>query len=193
MKRVPVIRARSLAVLVSVSWLSVTGAAFAQDDAQRMAQVLCLGDPECEAIAAHRLTADNLRKMFAVDRELVRLMKEVPDLDRRMDEMATSIDRQGQLGKLTLSAEVHGRIPEIAEVLRRHRMSGRDYVLTHLVAMVTAMSDVALTRGTQRGEPNGTSAELVTQPLKFWRFMDRTLKDEADAWKKMRGYDQLAR
>jgi hypothetical protein len=30
----------------------------------------------------------------------------------------------------------------------------------------------------------------MTQALTFWRSMDPALKAEADAWKKMRGYDQ---
>jgi predicted transcriptional regulator len=177
-----VVKIRYAGLLVSVFGLSIA-TAFAQDDAQRMAKVICAGDPECEALAAHRLTADNLRKMFAVDRELITLMKESPDLERRMDKLARSIDPQRRLGKVTLSAQVHEKIPEIAEVFRRHKISGRDYMFTHAVAMVTAMTDVTLGQGTP-------SPELMTPALKFWRSMDPALKAEADAWKKMRGYDQ---
>jgi len=143
-----------------------------------MAKVLCAGDPECESLAQHRLTADNLRKMFAVDRELIPLTKQVPDLERRMEELARSIDPQGRLGNLTVSARVHEGIPEIAEILRRHRTSGREYVFTYAVAMVTAMIDVT------------PAAEMMTPALRFWRSMDPALKAEAEAWKKMRGYDQ---
>ena len=31
---------------------------------------------------------------------------------------------------------------------------------------------------------------LMTQGVKFWRSMDPALKAEAEAWKKMRGYDK---
>ena len=184
------VEARYLGLLVTVCGLSIAATAFAQDDAQRMAKVICAGDAECEALAAHRLTADNLRKMFAVDRELITLMKETPDLERRMDEMAKSIDPQRQLGKVTLSAQVHERIPEIADVFRRHKISGREYMFTHAVAMVTAMMDVTLAQATRREGPGETAPELMTPALKFWRSMDPALKAEADAWMKMRGYDQ---
>ena len=184
------IRAVSVGLLVSVFALSIAAPAFAQDDAQRMARVLCAGDPECEALAAHRLTADNLRKMFAVDRELITLMKEVPDLERRMDEVSRRIDPQRRLGKITLIAEVHEGIPEIAAVFRRHKISGREYMFTHAVAMVTAMTDVTLAYASQREGRSETPPELMTPALKFWRSMDPALKAEADAWTRMRGYDQ---
>jgi hypothetical protein len=185
-----VIRAGSVGLLVSVCALSIAAPAFAQDEAQQMARVLCAGDPECEALAAHRLTADNLRKMFAVDRELITLMKEVPDLERRMDDVAKRVDPQRRLGKVTLSAEVHEGIPEIAEVFRRHKISGREYMFTHAVAMVTAMTDVTLAHASQRDGRSETPAELMTPALKFWRSMDPALKAEAAAWTKMRGYDK---
>ena len=36
-------------------------------------------------------------------------------------------------------------MPEIAQILRKHRISGREYMLTETVAMVTAMTDATLT------------------------------------------------
>jgi hypothetical protein len=56
--------------------------------------------------------------------------------------------------------------------------------------MVTAMADVTLAQGTQPGRPSETPPELMTPALKFWRSMDPALKAEAEAWKKMQGYDQ---
>jgi hypothetical protein len=174
------VTSRQLVLLVSVLCLS-TANAFAQNDAQRMAEVLCAGDAECLAMAKHRLTADSLRRMFAVDRELVTLMKEAPHLQNRMDELAKSIDPQRRLGEVTLNAQVHDAIPEIAQIFRRHKTTGREYMMTHTVAMVTAMTDDSF--------PRGESA-VMTPALKFWRSMDPALKAEADAWKKMRGYDK---
>jgi hypothetical protein len=185
-----VIRARYVGLLVSVLGLSIAATASAQDDAQRMVKVMCAGDAECEALATHRLTADSLRKMFAVDRELITLMRDVPDLERRMDDLARSVDPQRRMGHVTLSAQVHEAIPEIAEVFRRHKTSGREYMFTHAVAMVTAMADVTLSHGPQREGRSETPAEFMTPALKFWRSMDPALKAEADAWKKMRGYDR---
>jgi hypothetical protein len=180
---------RHLALLLSVLCFP-TPAAFAQDDAPRMAEVLCTGDSECLALAKHRLTAESLRKMFAVDRELVTLMKEVPDLEKRMGELARSIDPQSRLEEVSLSAQVHDGIPEIAQVLRRHKTTGREYMMTHVVAMVTAMTDDSLAYEAQGEGRIEIPSELMTPALKFWRSMDPALKAEADAWKRMRGYDK---
>lgn len=182
-------KVRHLVLLVSVLCLSAADA-FAQNDAGRMAEVLCVGDPECLALAKHRLTAESLRKMFAVDRELVTLMKQVPDLEKRMGELARSIDPQRLLKEATLNAQVHDGIPEIAQVLRKHKTTGHEYTMTHLVAMVTAMTDDSLSYEAQREGRNEIPSELMTPALKFWRSMDPALKAEADAWKKMRGYDK---
>ena len=37
--------------------------------------------------ADHRLTVENVRQMFAVERELLKLLKEVPDLETRIGEL----------------------------------------------------------------------------------------------------------
>jgi hypothetical protein len=149
------------------------------------------GNPDSEAVAKHRLTVENVRQMFAVDRELFPLMKQVPDLQRRADELATRIDPQRRLGAVAVEAKVYEAMPEIAEILRRHRISGREYTLTHLVAMVTAMADDTLTyEGLRPGGVNEVPPELMTPALKFWRSMDPALKAEAAEWKKMQGYDK---
>lgn len=184
------IRGPSVALLVSIVGVCVAGRAFAQDNPQSMAKVMCAGDPECETLATYRLTADNLRKMFAVDGDLSRLIKARPDLERRMDELTRQIDPAGRLGKLTVSAQVHEGIPEIAAILRRHKISGHEYMFTYAVAMVTAMADATLAYGARQDKRNEIPPELMTPALKFWRSMDPPLKAEADAWTKMRGYDQ---
>jgi hypothetical protein len=149
------------------------------------------GNPDSEAVAKHPLTVENVRQMFAVDRELFPLMKQVPDLQRRADELATRIDPQRRLGAVAVEAKVYEAMPEIAEILRRHRISGREYTLTHLVAMVTAMADDTLTyEGLRPGGVNEGPPELMTPALKFWRSMDPALKAEAAEWKKMQGYDK---
>jgi hypothetical protein len=149
------------------------------------------GNPDSEAVAKHPLTVENVRQMFAVDRELFPLMKQVPDLQRRADELATRIDPQRRLGAMAVEAKVYEAIPEIAEILRRHRISGREYTLTHLVAMVTAVADDTLTyEGLRPGGVNEVPPELMTPALKFWRSMDPALKAEAAEWKKMQGYDK---
>jgi hypothetical protein len=153
-----------------------------------MAEVLCLDDKECLALAKYRLTANNLRKMFAADRELMPLMMDL-ELHKRMSELARSIDPQGQLGTVTASGQAYERVPEIAQVLRRHQISGPEYAFTHAVAMVTAMADDTFGYD-ERGGRKEIPSEMMTPAWKFWRSMDPALKAEADAWKKMRGYDK---
>ena len=174
-------------LLLSVLCLS-TADAFAQSDAERMAEVLCLDDKECLALAKYRLTATNLRKMFAADRELMPLMNDL-DLHKRMSELARSIDPQGRLGTVTASGQAYERMPEIAQVLQRHQISGEEYAFTHAVAMVTAMADDSFGHD-ERGGRKEIPPEMMTPAWKFWRSMDPALKAEADAWKKMRGYDK---
>ena len=94
-----------------------------------MLEVLCLDDAECLSRAKYRLTADNLRRMFAVDRELFTLMKEAPELKGRMDELGTRIDPKRRLRDDALTAQVLEGIPEIAQILRTHRISGREFLI----------------------------------------------------------------
>jgi hypothetical protein len=156
-----------------------------------MARVLTLGSPDSEAFAKHRLTAENLRQMFAVDRELLTLMKEVPNVERRTAELERLIDPQRQLELVAVGAKVHEGIPEIAQILRTHRISGREYALTHMVARVTAMADDTLTDEVVRREGwKEIPPVFMTHALKFWRSMDPALKRDAAEWKKMRGYDK---
>jgi hypothetical protein len=179
------------AALFGIVLCTCVPSAIAQDDAERMARVLTLGDPNAEALIKHRLTVENVRRMFAVDRELVALMTQSPDLEKPIEELGTRIDPQRRLGSLAVDAKVYEGIPEIAQILRKYRMTGRDYVLTHVVAMVTAMTNDSLAGEAPRREgAREVPPELMTQALKFWRSMDPALKAEAEAWKKMRGYDK---
>jgi hypothetical protein len=180
-----------LTILRCVALLSVfcvpVNEALAQDDPDEIAKVLSLGDPESLAISRHRLTADNLRRMFAVDRDLRTLMARAPDVEKRAAELEMQIDPQRRLGAVEVGAKVHEGIPEMAQILRGHKLSGREYMLTHLVAMVTAMTDDSLTDDVLRREG---STVLMTPALKFWRSMDPALKAEAAEWKKLQGYDK---
>jgi hypothetical protein len=173
------------AVLGSVLCLSTAGPIVQdkQQDPEAIAKVLTLGEPNAEAIRTHRLTAENLRKMFAVERELFTLMKEVPDLETRMSELRRRFYPDRHMANVAVEANVYEAIPETAQILRRHNISAREYVLTNLVASVTAMIDEAVTDEFLQREGD----YLMTPALKFWRAMDPDLKAEADEWKKVTG------
>ena len=52
--------------------------------------------------------------MFAVDRDLLELMKMVPDLDTRVAELHRRFDPQGRAGSANVDAKVSEAIPEDA-------------------------------------------------------------------------------
>ena len=85
-------------------------------DYEALAKVLAAGDPDVEVLAKHRLTVHNVRQMFAVDRDLLELMKMVPDLDTRVAELHGRFNPQGRAGSanVTVDAKVYEAIPEMA-------------------------------------------------------------------------------
>jgi hypothetical protein len=172
-------------VLGSVLCLSIAGTP-AQDKAgQDMPTWLALGDPDAEAIRNHRLTVENVRKMFAVERELIKLMKEVPDLNTRAAELARRFDPDNLTGNVAVEVKVYEGLPEIAQILQRHNISAREYLLTNMVATVTAMIDE--TRADEAFRSERIDPEfMITPALKFWRARDPALKAEMDEWKKVR-------
>jgi hypothetical protein len=60
-----------------------------------------------------RLTPENLRQTFAVDRELLRFMKQTPDWEEQAGELRKRLDREGRGGIVTIGAKVYEGIPEI--------------------------------------------------------------------------------
>jgi hypothetical protein len=173
---------RHAAVVGFVLCIAIAGARAQDDQSQAPAHVLRTpGNPDYDAIARHRLTVDNVRQMFAVDRDLLELMRQVPDLWTRVNEGSRRFDPDGAAGIVSGDAKLYEAIPEIAQILRKHRISARAYLLTKLVAMVTQMADEALAH-----EGNDVPDPLMTPALKFWRGMDPALKAEAAEWKIVR-------
>jgi hypothetical protein len=129
-------------------------------DYEALAKVLATGDPDAEALAKHRLTVQNVRHMFAVDRELLELMTTIPDLETRLGALHRRFDPEGRAGSaaVAVDAKVYEAIPEIAQILQRQKMSGREYWLTKMQAVVAAMWDEAL-----------TPAALQTDEAADWR------------------------
>jgi hypothetical protein len=64
-----------------------------------------------EAVAKHRLTVENVRKLFAVERELLKLMKDVLDLDMRAAALARLNDPYRLESSLGVEARVSGCWP----------------------------------------------------------------------------------
>jgi len=172
--------------------LCVSGAGtLAQDqDYEVLAKVLAAGDPDAEALAKHRLAGRNVRQLFAVDRDLLELRKTAPDLETRVAELHRPFDPRGRAGSaaVDVNAKAYEGIPEIAQILRRHEMSGREYWLTKMQAVVAAIWDEALTpEAVQTGADRELANDMMTPALKFWRSMAPGLEAEADEWKKAQG------
>lgn len=141
------------------------------------------------AVATHRLTAGNVRTLFAVERERLAVMKNVPDLGTRAAELGVRIDPSGLENSLVREVKVCEGLPEIAQILRRQHVSAREYVLTKQVALAAEMTDEALANEATRRElaESGILNHMMkAQPFRFWRAMDPALKAEAAEWKRIR-------
>jgi hypothetical protein len=139
----------------------------------------------------HRLTVTNVRQMFAVDRELLELKKTVPDLEARVSELRRQFDSQGRAGSVAveLDAKVYEAMPEIAQILQRQKISGREYQLTRMAGFLAAMWDEALPdEFLQTKDGRETAKHMMTPALKFWKSMSPALKAEADDWKNAQGF-----
>ena len=102
-------------------------------------------------------------------------------LERRFDSQ--------RLGIVTVGTKVYEAMPEIAQILRTHKISGRDYLLTKIAAMIAEISDGALSAGAIQRE--GMSEGFFSPALKFWTAMEPALKAEAAEWTSVR--DELAK
>jgi hypothetical protein len=185
-----VITIRHSVVLGIVLCVSSAGTLAQNQDYEALAKVLAAGDPNVEALAKHRLTVQNVRQMFAVDRELLELMNMVPDLETRIVELHRRFDPRGRAGSaaVDVDAKVYEAIPEIAQILQRQKMSGREYWLTKMQAVVAAMWDEVLTpEALQTDVGRELAKDMMTPALKFWKSMAPGLKAEADEWKKAQG------
>ena len=178
-------------VLGIVLCVSSAGMLGQDKDYEALVKVLTLGDPDSAAIAMHRLTVTNVRRMFAVDRELFELKKTVPDLETRVSELRRQFDPQGHAGSVAveLDAKVYEAMPEIAQILQRQKISGREYQLTRMAGFLAAMWDEALPDEFLRTKDGREMAKyMMTPALKFWKSMHPALKAEADDWKKAQGF-----
>src|SRR5688572_4983895 len=94
----------------------------------------------------YRLTVTNVRQLFAVARGRLALNKTVPDQEPRVSELRRQLDPQGRGGSVAveLDAKVYEAMPEIAQILQRQKISGRDYQLTRMAGFLAAMWDEAL-------------------------------------------------
>ena len=179
----PLLQITVLGMVLCVSGASAPG----QDkDYEAVVKAITMGDPDSAAIALHRLTVTNVRRMFAVDRQLLELRKADPDLDTRVSELRRQFDPRGRAGsaEVELDAKVYEAIPEIAQILRAQRISGREYQLTRLAAFLAAMWDEALPdEYLQTREGREMARSMMSPALKFWKSMPPALKAEADDWK----------
>ena len=184
---ITILHAVVLGVVLCVSSAGTLG----QDkDYDALVKIITIGDPDSEAIAMHRLTVTNVRQMFAVDRELLELKKTVPDLETRVSELRRQFDpKVAREHAVELDAKKYEAMPEIAQILKRQKISGREYELTRMAVFLAAMYDEALPDESLQTRDGREMAKYVMTPaLKFWKSMSPALKAEADDWKKAQGF-----
>ena len=80
-------------------------------------------------------------------------------------------------------------MPEIAQILQRQKISGREYQLTRMAGFLAAMWDEALPdEFLQTKDGREMVKYMMTPALKFWKSMPPALKAEADDWKNAQGF-----
>jgi len=176
-------------VLAIVFCVSSSGTLGQDKDYEALVKVLTIGDPDSAAIAMHRLTVTNVRQMFAVDRELLELRKTVPDLETRVSKLRRQFEPRGRAGSVAveLDAKVYEAMPEIAQILQRQKISGREFQLTRMAGFLAAMWDEAVPDEFLQTKDGREMAKYMPA-LKFWKSMPPALKAEADDWKTTQGF-----
>ena len=174
-------------VVLGIGLCVASAGAVGQDkDYEALVKVITMGDPDSAALAMHRLTVTNVRQMFAVDHELLELRKTVPDLETRVSELRRQFDPQGS-GAVELDAKAYEAVPEIAQILQRQNISGREFQLTRMAGFFAAMWDEAVPDEFLQTKEGRDMAKYMPA-LKFWKSMPPALKAEADDWKKAQGF-----
>ena len=131
-------------------------------------------EADTQALLSHRLTLDNVNKVFAVDKDLLAIAKTNPELVKKASEVRpTGLDE---------AAKTMASFPEVAAVLKTHGLTSRDYLLTMITLTTTAMTHDMMASGKiPAGAPG-----LPTANLEFWKANVTTLKPAMDEWQKNR-------
>ena len=166
-------------------WYSVAlGSVLALSIAGTSAQYnphLGLNTQDQDALAEHHLTVQNVQQMFAVDRELLQLLKKVPDLDARAAELERRFDSQ-RLGIVAVGTTMTRRCRRLRRSSANTKSAAAITCSRKSPAMIAEISDGASAAGAIQGE--GTSEGPFSPALKFWTAMDAALKAEAAEWTK---------
>ena len=126
-----------------------------------------------KAVMQHRLTIDLIRKILAVDRDLVAVLKKDPAFLKRFSQPATGLEA---------SAAQMNNTPEVANALKAHRITAREYLLTQLALFSTALTHEFMASGKLKELPPNTP----THNIEFWKANVETLKPLEAEWRKIR-------
>ena len=117
-------------------------------------------------VRQYRLTADNLRKMLAVDSELATLAK--------------TAEAQPSAG-IEATVKTLDSDPQALGVFKKNQISGRDYLLTLATALFTDLL-VELAGSGQAVTPEGITKDNVN----LWKILPPDLRMTLQEWKKRR-------
>ena len=126
------------------------------------------------AIMNHRLTMALVKQVVAVDRDLVAALEKDPALQQR-------VAGQNPVG-LEASVKVLEGVPEAAAILKKHGITGRDYLLTQIAFATTAFTADMLEQKKLPSVPPG----MPTHNLEFWKANAADLKPLEAESKKLR-------
>jgi hypothetical protein len=134
-------------------------------------QTLAAADQE--ALMKHVLTLANVKKVFAVDRELLQLAIEQPALAKK----AAQVKPTG----IEDAAKAIGEVPEVMAVLKKHGFTPREYLLN-----VFTMATTQVTHGFSAGKTADMPAGALKTNVEFWQANLAALKPSVDEWTKTR-------
>jgi hypothetical protein len=149
----------------------VLGGAIAALSVLASAQTITPADQE--ALMQHVLTMANVKKVFAIDRDLLQLANGNPAIAQKAAQLKpTSLDA---------AASAMNDVPEVAALLKKHGFTARDYLL-NMITMATTQATYGFTGGKTAEMPAGA----LRTNVEFWSANLAALKPSLDEWQKTR-------
>ena len=129
---------------------------------------------DMQTIANHRLTMESVKKVFAVDRGILKMVTANPELAKKAVDLKPTM-------RLDEAIKVIAGVPEATALLKAHNISAREYVLTMLGMLSTSMMHDFMGGKSPEG-----ATEIAKANMEFWKTNQAELKPSIDEWRRTR-------
>ena len=130
-------------------------------------------DEDTKKILNHRLTVEQVRKVVAVNREVLALLEKDADFRKRAE---AAQDADG----IEESIAAIEKVPQMTVLLKKHGITARDYLLAQMAMMSTSMTHEFISKGQMPALPPG----FPTHNVDFWKANYKDLQPLEAEWKK---------